>query len=640
MYDHQEVSQSEEKIVHSSSKVGIQKGNKNPEFQQELQLKEKSIQRNDTGLPDQLKAGIESLSGHSLDDVKVHYNSSKPAQLNAHAYAQGNQIHLAGGQEKHLAHEAWHVVQQKQGRVRPSLQLKGKVNINDDVSLEKEADVMGRKAISEGIFTNNPLQKKSKQTRNQVSVKQREVSLDKEIIQAKFKRLSEERIKQIQIAHLEKGEELDGDYLEGLYENSLLTEDSLANPELYYKVITVTKAVMNVVKNPLTGERLASTPAALFANVRSEENAKSKEGEIDEDRNMLEILQSDLELWDVNENGPFSVKDVADAKKSLIGEEAGNKFTNDVVGNLLEGGIPEEDSGSYGGIEFRFLREQGDMYVDRAIEDEMKNVLAHIDPKNKHTGINIIPESTTDLEYYKYLYNTANLPYPDLRMGKYFLFVNKDIEDLFIRVIIQPHTTAGIKDLSSKLVAGSVGDLSKPLPDNPQANPKTRKKKYTLSAKRGSRDSGQKAAMDGYSAKEYVNVFNEEQASSQSWEWLHLQGARLGGPNIPQNLVAGTSQANSHMIPYERAIYKLSKFSNLKPLEVYWKATLIKDGDGNNTHIANSIQIEAKFPEGLPETEDGQDPRGLIGLFPVRFNPIEGSEFTKLDRDVVETRGK
>lgn len=106
------------------------------------------IQRkaNNAGLPDQLKAGIENLSGHSMDDVKVHYNSNKPAQLNAHAYAQGTDIHIAAGQEKHLPHEAWHVVQQKQGRVRPTLQMKGKVNINDDKGLEKEADVMGGKA--------------------------------------------------------------------------------------------------------------------------------------------------------------------------------------------------------------------------------------------------------------------------------------------------------------------------------------------------------------------------------------------------------------------------------------------------------------------------------------------------------------
>ncbi len=107
------------------------------------------IQRkNNTGLPDNLKSGIENLSGYNMGDVKVHYNSSKPAQLQAHAYAQGTDIHLAPGQEKHLPHEAWHVVQQKQGRVKPTRQLKSKVSINDDVGLEKEADVMGAKAAS------------------------------------------------------------------------------------------------------------------------------------------------------------------------------------------------------------------------------------------------------------------------------------------------------------------------------------------------------------------------------------------------------------------------------------------------------------------------------------------------------------
>lgn len=102
---------------------------------------------NNTGLPNQLKTGIESLSGMSMDHVKVHYNSSQPAQLNAHAYAQGSDIHVALGQEQHLPHEAWHVVQQAQGRVKPTMQMKGGVPVNDDVGLETEADVMGAKAF-------------------------------------------------------------------------------------------------------------------------------------------------------------------------------------------------------------------------------------------------------------------------------------------------------------------------------------------------------------------------------------------------------------------------------------------------------------------------------------------------------------
>lgn len=111
-----------------------------------LATAQREEQPNRTGMPDQLKNGIESLSGMSLNDVKVNYNSSKPSQLNAHAYAQGSDIHVAPGQEKHLPHEAWHTVQQKQGRVKPTMQMAGAA-VNDDASLETEADVMGEKAL-------------------------------------------------------------------------------------------------------------------------------------------------------------------------------------------------------------------------------------------------------------------------------------------------------------------------------------------------------------------------------------------------------------------------------------------------------------------------------------------------------------
>lgn len=102
--------------------------------------------QNRTGMPDPLKSGLERLSGMDLSDVRVHANSPKPAQLNALAYAQGNDIHVGPGQEKHVPHEAWHVVQQAQGRVRPTMQMAG-VQINDDEGLEREADVMGERAV-------------------------------------------------------------------------------------------------------------------------------------------------------------------------------------------------------------------------------------------------------------------------------------------------------------------------------------------------------------------------------------------------------------------------------------------------------------------------------------------------------------
>ncbi|MEZ2443433.1 DUF4157 domain-containing protein [Chitinophaga sp. RCC_12] len=119
-------------------------------YQSPIQKKE-----NKTGLPDNLKSGIENMSGQSMDDVRVHYNSAEPAQLQALAYAKGSDIHLGPGQEKHLPHEAWHVVQQKQGRVQATTQLKQGTPVNDDKGLEHEADIMGQKALQ--LYSASPV---------------------------------------------------------------------------------------------------------------------------------------------------------------------------------------------------------------------------------------------------------------------------------------------------------------------------------------------------------------------------------------------------------------------------------------------------------------------------------------------------
>ena len=91
-------------------------------LEEEEPLQGKAAEPNRTGMPDALKAGVESLSGVDLSEVRVHANSSLPAAVQAHAYAQGNDIHLGPGQEQHLPHEAWHVVQQRQGRVPATAQ--------------------------------------------------------------------------------------------------------------------------------------------------------------------------------------------------------------------------------------------------------------------------------------------------------------------------------------------------------------------------------------------------------------------------------------------------------------------------------------------------------------------------------------
>ncbi|APR80722.1 Hypothetical protein A7982_06069 [Minicystis rosea] len=99
-------------------------------------------------LPLALRAGVERLSGVSLHDVRVHYDSAAPARFDALAYTHGSEIHVAPGQERYLPHEAWHAAQQKLGRVRPTSRM-ASAALNTDPALEREADIMGARAARE-----------------------------------------------------------------------------------------------------------------------------------------------------------------------------------------------------------------------------------------------------------------------------------------------------------------------------------------------------------------------------------------------------------------------------------------------------------------------------------------------------------
>ena len=103
-------------------------------------------------MPRDVRAKMESGFGADFSQVRIHEGSRAPA-LGARAYAQGTDIHFAPGAyqpqspqgQELLGHELTHVVQQSQGRVQATTQAKG-VDVNDDSSLEREADEMGARA--------------------------------------------------------------------------------------------------------------------------------------------------------------------------------------------------------------------------------------------------------------------------------------------------------------------------------------------------------------------------------------------------------------------------------------------------------------------------------------------------------------
>ena len=124
-------------------------------LQQQTPQKVQANKPNLTGIPTQMKLDFEQRSGLSFDDVRVHYNSDKPAQLQALAYTQGTQVYVGPGQERHLKHELGHVVQQMTGLVFPTKVING-VTINDSPLLEKMADTM---SLHPAIVCATPQQK-------------------------------------------------------------------------------------------------------------------------------------------------------------------------------------------------------------------------------------------------------------------------------------------------------------------------------------------------------------------------------------------------------------------------------------------------------------------------------------------------
>ncbi|WP_139488473.1 eCIS core domain-containing protein [Brevibacillus dissolubilis] len=122
-------------------------------------------------MPLYVQSKMEGVFGHNFADVNIHRHSGRAGELGALAYTQGNDIHFAPGQynpdspagQSLLGHELAHVIQQRQGRVKPTLEHKG-LPINDNPALEQEADQMGAKAASISEPPESPIQQKRAST--------------------------------------------------------------------------------------------------------------------------------------------------------------------------------------------------------------------------------------------------------------------------------------------------------------------------------------------------------------------------------------------------------------------------------------------------------------------------------------------
>ena len=138
--------------------------------EEELQMKseEEELQQkpNPTGsssgntqMPADVKQKMEGSFGTDFSGVNIHKDSGQANDIGALAYTQGSDIHFAPGQynpgsqkgQELLGHELTHVVQQREGRVKPDTEQPASAkatadNINTDPTLEKEADELGKQA--------------------------------------------------------------------------------------------------------------------------------------------------------------------------------------------------------------------------------------------------------------------------------------------------------------------------------------------------------------------------------------------------------------------------------------------------------------------------------------------------------------
>ncbi|HEY9878109.1 MAG TPA: DUF4157 domain-containing protein [Leptolyngbyaceae cyanobacterium] len=130
-------------------------------------------------LPDTIQAKMENAFNADFSDVNVYENSASAKDLNAIAYTQGNEIHFAPGHspyssqgQEYLGHELSHVVQQRSGIVQTTHTENGYA-VNDDASLEAQADEEGRRAAkgeavrSETTAGNQPVSSASVQKKSQ-----------------------------------------------------------------------------------------------------------------------------------------------------------------------------------------------------------------------------------------------------------------------------------------------------------------------------------------------------------------------------------------------------------------------------------------------------------------------------------------
>jgi len=564
--------------------------------------------QNLTGLPDALKSGVENLSGYSLDDVRVHYNSAQPAQLRAHAYAQGTDIHVAPGQEQHLPHEAWHVVQQKQGRVRATTQLKGQ-GLSDDAGLEREADQMGRRAAQAPPPGPAPM---TAPAAAGSAVVQRKVFLlnsDENIYQ-------DSAYDGLELAYL-------GDMGDGAGKRPLFMT--------YKELIDLQGAGL------ARWESIATEKKAGMSSARAE---KYEPGSKPYDRDYGQFFEAYVreehfnerkqqaffeahQFYYENEKGELKALAVNSAELALV-----------LVARLKEAikyGPRYRDVG--GGS--RLPRANGQLVIHKqpgsthALSKAMIMDAVGIteEERGKYDGVR--EQEVSSAEDFARLYGEAAAQpghQVDERGNKFFY---KSAAGL-VRSKNARITAAGKSYDEGFSTVEPDGAVHRTLEESFRSLGVPAAKGWQLGTALSARnrEDGQAIAMKKWNAlgaAAYANRFHGAGFPlTQNWEWLHIQGAQIGGETQAGNLIAGTFATNSAMIPFENDI---AKWAVEAPMQL--KVRFSTEGGRNGFATRIVIDIAADQHPSLGSISESTPMR-------VTFDPVSTAVADKFSGKLLE----
>lgn len=578
-------------------------------------------------LPAAMRRRAEQLSGVPLGQVKVHYQSPEPAFLDAFAFARGADIHLAPGHERFLVHETWHAAQQRQGRVPARGRLHG-MPLNQDRELEHEADQIA----SGGLDSAGS----APASRGRGCEAVESAAQGAPVVQ---------RVR----AH-------------GSRHGSAGRSRSARDSSWLTGVGRLIQSRVNQVRSFGIVQRLLAGAVRYFPGIVGQmmpaidERRMKRDDLIRHIESHAEKVRTDLDdEGDIDQLESLMKEARAIASKVMRHLQEALRHDERPQGQLVARG--EEDSSEMAGRpsprafrehwlekadeELASLRRKRDEILrafamssggfsarGRAHDGLGADVLAagSPDPTDKvidTTFFEGITLNGVQLSSQIKAAKTARILGSE-KAGQIVVNGERIAQEALPTVDPSKHL-ADFSQNVRQLNSNGAGDWSKEFQDSPT---------------RRDRGKGQFANMNQTNATGYAWLAGVPNWWKQRWEWLHVRGAGLGGETDGSNLVAGTRDANTHMIPFESNIRSLAGIAkeddNYKNLRVDW--SVIPSPKANAKHVVNRVEISWKLNKA-DRVQRVDEPHGKASFEPLRTDSnISKIEVLKIEERLKETR--